>query len=465
LTRQPEPLRRPAALVVLLLAVAGAPLQAAEWKFDVLKLRNGRNLNGLLVEENAAGIRFQCIRQSAGQRTFVFSPAVFHRSEIDTITKLDQHEREQLAARIQALDPAGSGEQRRMSDLELKVVPWNDKPKAGLSYESEMFVLISNANEDIVRRAAVRLEDIYVAYSSHLPARCQNAQPTKVILIESLAEYQKWIKTGGGPNILNLAYFDRARNQVVCASDLKEMGADLARMRREYAKIREECNKDEAELDKLYGKGKGPESFRQAIWICRRRMDYNEKLSEKAFDTATRRLFQTLYHEAFHAYLDNFVYPPREGEVARWLNEGLAQIFESGIVEAGELRVGHADAERLTRAKTILRSQGTGLVPLADLLRSGPRQFLVQHGSDQQVSNSYYLTSWALAFFLTFDRHLLGTPKLDEYVTACKRGTDPLEAFRDLTGEPLSKVEKDFHEYVLKLRPDGTTGALLLPKY
>src|SRR6516225_9397706 len=53
------------------------------------------------------------------------------------------------------------------------------------------------------------------------------------------------------------------------------------------------------------------------------------------FKEATRHLFQTLYHEAFHAYLVNFVYPPEDGEAPRWLNEGLAQIFETAIVEAG----------------------------------------------------------------------------------------------------------------------------------
>ena len=39
----------------------------------------------------------------------------------------------------------------------------------------------------------------------------------------------------------------------------------------------------------------------------------------------------------------------------RWLNEGLAQIFETAIIEAGELRVGHADAERLARVKEEIR--------------------------------------------------------------------------------------------------------------
>ena len=32
----------------------------------------------------------------------------------------------------------------------------------------------------------------------------------------------------------------------------------------------------------------------------------------------------------------------------------------------------------------------------------------------------------------------------------------PLEAFRELTGQPLGKFEEDFHRYLGQLRNDGT---------
>ena len=40
------------------------------------------------------------------------------------------------------------------------------------------------------------------------------------------------------------------------------------------------------------------------------------KANEAAFERATRQSFQTLYHEAFHAYVGDFVYPPAEGRDA-----------------------------------------------------------------------------------------------------------------------------------------------------
>ena len=68
------------------------------------------------------------------------------------------------------------------------------------------------------------------------------------------------------------------------------------------------------------------------------------------------RLFTRLYHEAFHAYLGTFVYPAQGGSLPIWFNEGLAQIFETAIVEVGELRVGHADPVRLVAVRAVLGS-------------------------------------------------------------------------------------------------------------
>src|SRR5262249_31641573 len=178
--------------------------------------------------------------------------------------------------------------------------------------------------------------------------------------------------------------------------------------------------------------------------------------NRETFAKATQRLFQTLYHEAFHAYLANFVYPPGARGVPRWLNEGLAQIFETAILEAGELRVGHVDSERHQQVKeALLRNQ---LVRLADLLKASADRFLVSHANSQQVSDDYYLTSWALAFHLTFAQRKLGTAELDEYVHALRHGAEPQEAFAKLVGEPLPAFEESFHRYLRALRKDGSTA-------
>src|SRR5262249_51126430 len=156
------------------------------------------------------------------------------------------------------------------------------------------------------------------------------------------------------------------------------------RVRAKHQETRERLAREELELKRRY-RGKVPARLLEPIQESRRQLRQADRENSASFDAATGRLFRVLYHEAFHAYLANWVYSPSEAEVPRWLNEGLAQVFEGAVLEAGELRVGHPDPDRLARAKAALRAQE--LVPLVDLLRSGPRDFLVTHASERAGSD------------------------------------------------------------------------------
>jgi hypothetical protein len=178
--------------------------------------------------------------------------------------------------------------------------------------------------------------------------------------------------------------------------------------------------------------------------------------NNELFAKATGLLFATLYHESFHAYLGNFVYPPKIMEVPRWLNEGLAQIFETAIIEGSELRVGHANEQRLARVKDA--SAKGELVPLVDLLGSGHEQFALSHMSNRQVSDRHYYTSWALAFYLTFERRLLGSEALDHFIKQVNDRVDARKAFEELIGESVDKFEPEFRKYILYLQADGSVA-------
>jgi hypothetical protein len=220
-------------------------------------------------------------------------------------------------------------------------------------------------------------------------------------------------------------------------------------------------DRQEAALTKLY-RGKELTRLLQPIRTTRKQLDAADGQNDGYFDQATRQLFAVLYHEAFHAYLAGWVYPPPRPQPPRWLNEGLAQIFETALVEAGELRVGHANREHLARAKEAVRKNE--LVPLTRLLRSAPRDFLAAHHAERASTDLYYLTAWALAFHLTFERGLLNRSDLDDYLTALAEGRDSEQAFTSLVGQPLADFERDFHRYLLHLLPDGTTGGALADK-
>jgi hypothetical protein len=450
-------------------AAAGQPgARPGEWKFDVLHLNNGRRVQGLLVEESPLSVRFRYVVQRPGRGTVALPATTFAAHEIGRVERLSPEDRRTLAARLEVLDAGASDEAGRMSQLVLEKVPGDDGRSEGLRYTAEHFVLWSDACEDVVRRVAVRLEQLYDAFADFLPPRPSllplsapgkegrgretGTAPTEVRLVQSLRAYQALLQKQGR-SLTNPAFFDPAANRIVCACDLEQLGDDLERVRRKHQDTLERLATEEAELKRRYG-GKVPARLLEPLQAGRRQIERANKDNAERFERATRRFFQVLYHEAFHAYLANAVYPADQAAVPRWLNEGLAQVFEGAVLEAGALRVGHPDPDRLARAKAAVRAGQ--LVPVAELLRSGPRDFLVAHAGERAASDRHYLAAWALAFYLAFDRHKLGTPELDDYVRALKRGADPAAAFRGLAGEPLAAFEKGWRQYLLELRSDGS---------
>jgi hypothetical protein len=453
-TLRTRPALPPTAIVLAALALA-APARADEdWKYDVVHLKNGHTLRGLLVKQTADEIQFRCVSRNPTHTVVI--PETLEQAEVDHLDLLDARDREALAARLEALDPTGKGEAERMASLELKPVAWGKDRKKGWRYESTHFVLESNAPEDVVRRAAVHLEQVFAAYARFLPPRQQSGEPTTILLAESQADYQALLKEQGRV-LLNPAFYDTERNQIVCGTDLQRLGAELEQTRRDNLQLLKKAKDSEADLVRLFkGRDQIPPNLLRPILDLRGKVAALNKQNDEQFEAATRQLFRALYHEAFHAYLANFVYPAAEAEVPRWLNEGLAQIFETAVIEAGELRVGRADPDRLAHAQKALSHHD--LVPLTDLLRSKPNKFVVQHASDQETSDRYYLTSWAVAFYLTFDRRLLGTRAMNDYVHGLRRGTDAVGAFEGLVGQAPPRFEAAFTQYLSELRPDGTVA-------
>jgi hypothetical protein len=477
------PLPRPRALAwVAALALFGAAGLATadppaspgrdEWKYDVVYRKKGRGvpLHGLVIEQGPKHLKMKCITRRPGFPTVVF-PEVLETRDVDRVELLDADERKKLQQRLEklkrdrkvleehltSLRPKGKAPAPLADPLHLREALWPGARGAkAVRFESGYFHLISNARPEVVQFAAIHLEQVYAAYARTLPPRTGKAKPkpTTILLAKSVADYRA-LAQKRGLALINPAFYDPARNEIVCGSDLDRLRDELEEVRDEHARLRAAIKDRRAALRKAYG-GKVPNELLVPLAEAEKRIAAAEAGNEAVFASVSRRLFQVLYHEAFHAYLSTFVYPTADGPLPHWLNEGLAQIFETAIVEAGELRVGHADPARRVAARSALRKGN--LPKLTDLLRSGPAQFRVAHGSEKQVSDHYYLGSWALAFYLTFDRKLLGTPKLDAYVQALKRDADPVAAFRTLVGQPLDEFEKEFRQSLLTPRADGGTG-------
>jgi hypothetical protein len=453
--------------LVLVTAVAGRAQQPApggdDWKYDVVYRKKGEPFKGLVQEQNDRYVDITVISRRPGRPTILFNEQV-PRKDVDRVELLDpkdrdalhkrldalKKERALLAARMKLLDPGSKPTGDAADVLTLKTEPWPPSPdKKALSYQSTHFHLVTSARNEFAQLAAIELEQVYSAYARFLPPRAPDASPTTILLTASLTEYQALVRDQGG-NFLNPAFFDPTKNQVVCGSDLQRLCDQLEKVREFHAKRRKELAQEEAELKAAY-KNKVPPALLAEIESERDRIKQAEERNIEGYHKERLRMFRRLYHEAFHAYLNTFVYPPDEGEMPRWFNEGLAQIFEQSIFEVGELRTGHAEKEQVDVIRQAIKRDT--LPSVADILRSGPRQFLVAHTSEKQKADRFYIASWGLAHYLTFGRHVLGTKAMDDYVRSLKHGIDPVEAFTTLVGQPLPEFQKDFVEYLKHLRP------------
>jgi hypothetical protein len=285
-----------------------------------------------------------------------------------------------------------------------------------------------------------------------LVPRQEVKEPTSILLAQSLADYRKML-ADQGTNLLNPAFFYAKKNRIVCAAELQRLGEQMEMAKLKNAQVLEELDKYKAELNRLYKKQipadvqKGLDAKYKKVHDT---MQANEKAFKESFEESTNRLFTRLYHESFHAYLANAVYPDQIDSVPRWLNEGLAQVFDSALLQGQDLRVGFIDAKRLERTQKLLEKGNW--IGLKGLLNSGAKQFLVVHATQKEDADRHYLEAWALAYYLSFDRHLLGSKKMDQYISQLGRGTDSLEAFREMVDQPLDEFERQFKGYVKELR-------------
>jgi hypothetical protein len=433
--------------VVLFLAAAAL---ASDWKLDIVHLKNGSQFEGAIAAETKDSIRFKQVIREPGRPTVILTIDLVP-EEIARIQRLAAEERQGLLERLSLLEHREEREQIRMRAVELTPTQWPGNERA-LQFQGKYFVLSSNAREDIVRQAAVRLEDIFAAFIENLGTRREPSKPIQVVLFKSQAEYQSRLK-GAGLNILNPAYYDPKYNLIVAASDVEPRGAELEKLRQKHEAMLQELDAHEAKLKRHFN-GKPPQPMLAQIRDLRRNLQLLNATNETAFERLKHPLFTMLYHEAFHAYLENFMYPSTESPVPRWLNEGLAQIFETALVEGGDLRVGSVDVKRLTSVQDAIRQKQ--FVKLVDLLGSQPQNFQVAHQTEALASDRHFQAAWALAYYLTFDRKLIGSDKLDRYIVHVRRGVDRLEAFRLFVGQPLPEFENQFHQFVMNLRPDGT---------
>ncbi len=188
------------------------------------------------------------------------------------------------------------------------------------------------------------------------------------------------------------------------------------------------------------------QKFRKQLDKTRDDLRQSDQQIDRLFKRSASQTLVRLYHEAFHAYLRNNVYPRQKYDVPPWLNEGLAVIFEGGQLEGDILRVDAPNLQALKKLKADLA--GPAPLTLEKLLSADEGQFLLLAGVRPAAVDRYYVHAWGLAYYLTFEKHLLGSPALEKYLLPANPRLAPVPRFQQLVGMPLKQFERQWQQYI-----------------
>lgn len=461
----------PVALLLLGLLVAvitpafaqDAPSPAAAWPMESVKLKDGRTLQGLIQSQREGEIEFIEIVRPPGKPMFgVLHPLA--RQEVESITELPKPQRAALARRFQQFRHRAVVEAGRMESLSLASTQRDGQ--RWITYDGPWFSLESSADETTTRRCIVRIEQTFRAYRLILPPSLSAERGLRVRLYGSMDDYRTHLRKLG-LEIANPAYFSSGQNEIAAGSDLSSYAAELAKATAHSEATRQEYQQLDRQLpDELRRLGeelqlagfsqaeiKSELQARRAAWTnelrkLQQKLAEIQRRNEAKFSQVTEEMFRRLSHEAFHAYVENYVFSREQAELPRWLNEGLAQIFESGQLEADVLRVDAPSRGLLERLQADIHSKEP--LEIRSLLSADARQFVKLHGSEATDRN--YLYAWGLAWYLTFEYDLLREDRLATYVAGAAKG-DGVKAFEQFVGKPVHKFEEEWRAAMLRLKP------------
>ncbi len=444
---------------------SGDPRLETGWKFDRIALATGKTIDGLiLADDGVTGMEFMEVRRLPGKpMNLVVRP--IERRMIASVESLNDAERKILRGRLDRFMHRAKFEARRMDDIKLSSQTRDEGRQ--WNYHGNWFWLESTADEQTSRRAAVRIEQIFTAYRQLLPPQRSPQRHLKIMLFGAEPQYAAFLR-GLGLEIANPAFFAADFNIVAAGSDINRFNEQLATTRAEHKAVKDRLDAEFAQLparlaalaEQMRRKGIAA-SERKAVIAAeqRRQQERREKLLDdiaqadrrnaNKFLQVTDDMYSRLYHEAFHAYLDNYVYPHHEFDVPRWLNEGLALTFEGGQLESDTLRIDAPNRRALRALHADLR--GPNPLPLSELLSADADAFLPAHRGGDTAAARLYAYSWGLAYHLTFERSLLDSAAFAEFISPASGKQPAIKRLEHLVGEPLDVFESKWRTAMLKL--------------
>jgi hypothetical protein len=167
------------------------------------------------------------------------------------------------------------------------------------------------------------------------------------------------------------------------------------------------------------------------------------------------RVLAVLQHEGFHQFAFNYIGP----DLPTWVNEGLAEYFEDGLIVRGKLTTGLADADRIARVKLALDQKSA--LDFHSLLNMSNRAWSENLRTYPDLAALQYAQSWSIVYFLIHGNDGKYRPAFNQYLQLVSTGRDSDRAFATAFGSTDTTAFRERWEiFAAKHVPDPLTTAL-----
>ena len=464
----------------------------------MIRLKDGTTRSGRILSESKDEIVLETLIKGAKGQVVGSAKVTVARVQVASIDRTTPEARRLAEERSKNFGERGL---RRAEALNRIVpVPARFQGLQGYRVTGARYVLESSADAGFVKDVALSLDEVFAAYERYFGIRRNGEQKVKVYVFADRLEYEFYNLHAIEGKMSAVAYYRPADNVIAAYNliekekekrvreeiqayqeDLDRFRAKVTAVERQIAgmmpALRQQITDEFAERRRLIqtddkagkekrladldsqekqaaadlkeGRSSAVSQLAEAKRAAAGEMDKARRLIEHNEDVLALQnkvLFETLFHEAFHAFASMYLWKGSgEREFPRWLHEGMACYFETAVVEGAVLVHGAPQPGflRLIREKQIMRTT----LPVEKVVRAGPEEFTLVHASDASRRTDYYVHSWALAHFLALR---VTREQIETYVEEVLSGKDPVAAFERLAGRSCAQLELD-----LKAHLDG----------
>jgi hypothetical protein len=168
-----------------------------------------------------------------------------------------------------------------------------------------------------------------------------------------------------------------------------------------------------------------------------------------------QQVYSVLQHEGFHQFAFTFI----GSELPIWVNEGIAQYFEDGILINDKFYLGLASARRVQSVKGAIELNKA--IDFDKLLETTDGEWIQNLVTGSARGSLQYDQSWSMVYFLIQGEGGKYQQAFDKYLRLVSEKKDSLAAFKEAFGsEDTSAFKKKWQAWALTVQPDYLSQAV-----